>query len=260
MKRISTPFWALLLLLAACSKNDKDNDLDNSVKGQTTLTLDSRVGAEDFALNKDFVINGVKYNFTQLRYWISNVELTSDKGATYKVPEAYFLLEENNAIAVQDGAFTYPARKRENINLNNVPSGNYKSISFSVGVDSIHNNNLSLQAGELSQLNGMTNISWMWHTSYIFSSLKGKRITSTDTTKITVETGLNTNYRTLKIDLPQVLTITGNEAASCKFNVDVTKIIEGIDLVKTPVVGASQKDVMTAVADNYGKKAIVAVK
>jgi len=256
MKHILTLSAVAALFLTACSKDD-NKDIA-AFKGQTTLTFDSRVNTEDFALNKDFTINGTKYNFTQLRYWVSNVSLTNDKGEVYNVPNAYYLLEENNAVAVQDGAYQYPARKREDVTISDIPAGNYKSISFSVGVDSTHNNNLSLQAGELSQLNGMTNISWMWHTSYIFSSLKAARIVGTDTTKITVETGLNTNFRTLKVDFPNVVSVSANQATAIKFNVDVTKIIDGLDLSKTPVIGAAQKSEMTLVADNYSKKAIVA--
>ncbi|RFS26740.1 hypothetical protein DVR12_02850 [Chitinophaga silvatica] len=254
MKRILTLVTISALFLGSCSKDDKKDNI--SPIGQATLTFDSRVNTEDFALNKDFTIGGTKYKFTQLRYWVSNVSLINDKGETYNVPNSYFLLEENNAIDVQGGAFSYPARKREEVTISDIPAGNYKAVSFSIGVDAEHNDNLSLQAGELSQLNGMTNISWMWHTSYIFSSLKGSRIVGTDTTGITVETGLNTNYRSLKVDLPAAVAI-GGKTASIKFNVDVTKIIEGLDLAKTPVIGASQKTEMTLVADNYSKKAIL---
>lgn len=233
------------LFLCSCSKEETEN----IVTAQTTITFDAKVAAEDFALNKDFTIEGAVYNFTQLRYWISNVSLTNDKGETHKVAGSYYLLEENNAIGVQDGNFQYPARKREDITISNIPAGTYKSITFSIGIDSVYNSNLSLQSGELSQLNGMTNISWMWHTSYIFSSLKGFRTINGTTTAITVETGLNTNYRTLTIDFPAT-----NDHIT--LNVDVAKIIANVDLSATPVIGASQPAVMKQVADNFSTKVI----
>ncbi|GAA3924133.1 hypothetical protein GO495_03115 [Chitinophaga oryziterrae] len=258
MKHILLLSTVAALFLTSCSKDDNNAISTTELGGQTTLTFNSTVGTADFSLNKDFTINGSTYNFTQLRYWVSNISLINDKGGAYKVPNSYFLLEENNAIAVQDGSFTYPAHKREDVIINEIPAGTYKRITFSVGIDSIYNNNLSLQAGELSQLNGMTNISWMWHTSYIFSSLKGSMKVGVDSTAITVETGLNKNYRTLSIDFPASVNIGASAATAIKFNVDVAKVIDGLDLSTTPVIGAAQATQMTMVADNYSTKAIVA--
>lgn len=253
MKKIYILLAIVTVLFSACSKDD-NNDTNQSIKGSTTITFDSKVGTEDFKLNKEFTIAGTIYSFTQLRYWISNISLTNTEGTIFKVPASYFLIEENNAIAVQDGKFEYPATKREDISVSDIPAGSYKSITFSIGVDSTYNNNLSLQSGELSQLNGMTNISWMWHTSYIFSSLKGTRAGAA----ITVETGLNTNYRTLTI--PVNVTINAGTTSTIKFTVDVTKIIDGIDLATNPTVGATIPTLMTQVADNYSTKAITISK
>jgi len=256
MKRILLLATVTTVFFTACSKDD-DNVTPTEFNGQAVLNFNSMVNTDDFELNKDFTINGATYNFTQLRYWVSNVSLTNDKGQTYKVPDSYYLVEELNAIPVQEGSFEYPARKREDVTINDIPAGNYKSVTFSIGVDSVHNNNLSLQAGELSQMNGMTNISWMWHTSYIFSSLKGTMTAGGASSNITVETGLNTNYRTLTVNLPAAINISSAAQARINLDIDVTKIITGLDLAKTPVIGAAQKTEMTMVADNYAQKAIV---
>jgi hypothetical protein len=231
MKHILTIFTISILFLSACKKDD---DQPAQLKGQTTLTFNAKVGREDFALNKEFIINGDKYSFIQVRYWVSNVVLTNDKGVSYKVPNAYFLLEENNTIDIQDGSFQYPARKRKEVVLPDIPAGNYKSISFGIGVDSVFNNNLSLQAGEL----------------------KGTRINGKNSTSIAIETGLNTNYRTLKMDLPASVNINAAQATTISFDVDIAKIIDGLDLIETPVIGAAQKIQMTMVADNYGNKVV----
>lgn len=254
MKRILTLLTLSTLALTSCSKDD--NETLTTTTGETTITFDAKVGTEDFSLNRQFTINGTVYSFTQLRYWVSNISLTNDKGETYKVSGGYYLLEENNAIAVQDGDFQYPARKREDVVLKDVPAGTYNKLSFAVGVDSTYNNNLSLQAGELSQLNGMTIISWMWHTSYIFSSLKGVLAETSSPVNITVETGLNTNYRTVNIDLTTALTVSAGANSSVKLTTDVAKVIDGVDIKATPSIGAAQPTVMKQVADNFGVKAI----
>ncbi|GEP98503.1 MbnP family protein [Chitinophaga cymbidii] len=161
MKKYILSAATAVALLSACSKDDDKTEY----AGKATLTFDSRVGTEDFALNKDFTINSRTYQFTAFRYWISNVVLVRVDGSEYEVPASYYLIEELNKIAVQDGAFEYPAKKREDVTLSDIPLGEYKAVRFSIGVDQQHNDNLALQAGELSQLNGMTNVSWMWHTT-----------------------------------------------------------------------------------------------
>lgn len=246
------------ILLTSCSKNEVKPDSGTGAAGQLTVTFDAVMGNSDFALNKDFTMNGKTWNFTQLRYWVSNVVLINSKGEEFAVPDSYYLIEENNA-ATTNSDFTYPANKRENVVFNGVPAENYKSIRFSVGVPEKYNNNLSLQAGELSQLNGMTNVSWMWSTSYIFSSVKGKVADGTTTEGTTakalkLETGLNTNFKTLTLNFPVELRIDGKQAAVILLNADVSKITDGVDVMATPLVGAAQAGTMAVIAGNYATK------
>lgn len=252
MKKLFILSSVSILLFASCKKEETVV----VAAGKTTLNFDAKVGSADFALNQNFTINSDTFNFSQLRYWVSNVVLTKDDGSTYTVPDSYYLVEQTNAVSVQDGAYTYPATKRESVELSNIPAGTYKAVTFSVGIDQTHNDNLSLQAGELSQLSGMTNISWMWHTSYIFSSLQGtyKPAGATAATAIKVETGLNANYKTITLTLPASVSIDGVSANTIGFNVDVTKIIDGLNLKTTPTVSASTATAMSLVAGNYATK------
>ncbi|WP_240049233.1 MbnP family protein [Mucilaginibacter psychrotolerans] len=248
MKKILSIISLSTILLASCTKNNDVEPVETS--GKTTLTLDAIVGTTDFALNKDFTIGTKTWNFTQLRYWVSNVVLVKTDGSEYAVPNSYYLVEENNA-AETNSDHIYPANKRESISLTDIPAGDYKAVKFYVGVDSKYNDNLSLQAGELNQLDGMTNISWMWATSYIFSSLKGKITEGATTKTLAVETGLNANYKAVNLSLPSTLHIGSGKATTILVNADVTKITDGVDIMTTPTVGAAQATVMTAVASNY---------
>lgn len=239
-----------LILFSSCKKDT----VINSSTGKTTLSLESNVAGQAFSLNKDFAIGGKSYHFTAFRYWVSNVVLTNTSGQQYKAPHAYYLVEQTNAQVVQSGTFTYPATSRTAIELEGVPAGNYKSISFSIGVDKEHNDNLSLQDGELEQMNNMTNVTWMWHTSYIFTTLEGTVSAGATPKDLMVQTGLNDNYTSLSFDLATPVSITASQEADIKFSVDVSKIIDGVDVYATPVVSASTPDVMAAVAGNYKTK------
>lgn len=251
---------SLFALLALVSCDDKDGDAAApELAGQTTVTFDAVAGSQDFQLNQDLTISGRTFNFTQLRYWVSNVELTNEKGEAYQVPEAYYLLEETNEQSVQDGRFTYTARKREDVVLTSIPAGTYKAITFSVGIDPAYNDNLSKQAGELSVMNGMSNISWMWHTSYIFSSMKGKVSESGTSQDLKVETGLNANYRTVTLQLPSPIRIGSLKDTNIQLKMDVAKVLDGLDLAVTPTVNAATPQAMTLVADNFKNKAFTVV-
>nr|WP_315158295.1 MbnP family protein [uncultured Flavobacterium sp.] len=251
MKNFKNITFALITLISLNSCSNDDDNTTPDVNGNTQINFDAKVGTADFALNTPFTIGGQSIQFEGLRYWISDVKLVNAKNENYSVANSYFLMEETTAVSVQEGAFTYPAKKREAIDLTAVPSGSYTKIIFSVGVDAAHNDNMSLQAGELSQLNGMTNVSWMWHTSYIFSSLTGKNVTPTTPVAISVETGLNANLRTVEITLPTALVVSNSKTAKLNLTVDVEKIVKDLDLVANPKVSASKAALMTQVADNY---------
>lgn len=251
MKNLKKFAFSILTIafFTACSSDDDTVIIVEDITGNAKITFDAKVGSTDFALDTPFSIDGNSYQFDHLRYWVSNISLVNSDNETHSIQDSYFLLEETKAISVQDGAYTYPAKKRETIDLVALPSGSYTKIRFSVGVDETFNNNLSLQAGELSQLNGMTNISWMWHTSYIFSSLKGKNVATNG--NILVETGLNANYRTVEITLPTALVVSSSTTGTLNINVDVAKILQNIDLAATPTVSASTPAAMTTVANNF---------
>jgi len=257
MKKFIAIISLFSLLLASCEKNNEVTPL--KTLGKATVTFDAVFGTQDFSINKDFMSGSKTYNFTKFRYWVTNLILVDTKGEEYNVPNSYFLIEETAAVPVQDGAFTYPATKRETIQLNDIPIGDYQAIKFSIGIESKYNDNLSLQIGELSQLNGMTNVSWMWMTSYIFSSIGGKVTDGNATKNILVETGLNTNYKSVLLNLPTPLLVGSNKNAAIILTTDVSKAIDGIDLIANPVVGASKANLMAQVATNYTSK-VFAVK
>jgi hypothetical protein len=242
------------ILLSACTKTETVTPVAPAeTEGKATITFDAVVGTTDFALDKDFVANGKTWNFTQLRYWVSTVVLVKASGEEYIVPNSVYLIEENKA-SETNSEHIYPANKRESIQLTGIPAGDYKSIKFGIGVTEKYNSNLSLQAGELSQLNGMTNVSWMWSTSYIFSSLKGTVADGATTKNLAIETGLNANYKSVSLNFATNLHIGSSKSTEVVLNADVTKITDGVDVIATPTVGAAQATVMAAVATNYSTK------
>lgn len=253
--------FILAFIYALCPSwsDAKDSpDTMSVASGELVITFDARVGNDDFALNKEFNVGNQTLKFSKLRYWVSNLILVNVKGTEYIVPDTYFLMEEVgdlNLSGTINDKMTYPANKRETITLKNVPAGKYKSVKFSIGVDSKYNDNLSLKAGELTIANGMSSIVWMWHSSYIFSSLTGSVKQGAETKEFKVETGLNANYQTMRVDF--ATPINSRASKGIVLNVDVARVFEGIDLINTPLINATTPPLMSSVANNQVTKAIV---
>ncbi|MCX2574364.1 MbnP family protein [Pedobacter sandarakinus] len=255
MKKFLTSLTLAIGLFSSCSK-EGDLIATTDSQGKTTLTFDATFNGTDFALNKDFTLGTKTFNFNKFRYWVSNVILVNAAGEDVKVAGSYYLIEETGAInlvGVNNEVSTtiYPATKREDVSLKEIPAGDYKAIKFGVGVDQKYNDNLSLQSGELSQLNGMTNVSWMWLTSYIFTSATGTVKDGATSKTLKVETGLNSNYKTVSLSFPQTIKIGSSKSSSIVLNVDLAKAFNGVDIIATPSVGAAQATAMATVANNY---------
>lgn len=104
---------------------------------------------------------GQKYTVTKFKYYVSNIELRTDSGKVFSCSD-YFLINEDE-----------PSSKQ--IIIKGIPAGNYTSLSFVIGVDSVHNCS-GLQEGALDPVKGMF---WAWNTGYIFLKLEGKSDVST---------------------------------------------------------------------------------
>ncbi len=98
---------------------------------------------------------GQTFNVSKFRYYISNIKLKKNIGPNIELP-GYFLIDEADP-------------ESKSITLNNVPEGLYSSVSFIIGVDSLHNCT-GAQSGALDPVNGMF---WTWNTGYIFLKLEG---------------------------------------------------------------------------------------
>ncbi len=94
------------------------------------------------------------YTVTKFKYYISHISLASGS-SIFNEPESYHLIDANNAAALH---FSF-----------DVNTGNYQSLSFMPGVDSLHNVS-GAQTGALDPLNDMF---WTWNTGYIMAKLEG---------------------------------------------------------------------------------------
>lgn len=154
--------------------------------------------------NLPLVLNTVNYvsaasdtfNVELYKYHISNIQLVSVNGHTYTESESYYLIDQSDP-----NSFHLMVKK--------VPSAQYSSITFLIGVD--HERNISgVQTGALDPSNNMF---WDWNTGYIMAKMEGHSPQSTEPTNKLVyhiggHIGKNNALRTVTLNFPNNATCT----------------------------------------------------
>ncbi|MCE7057434.1 hypothetical protein LZF95_22325 [Algoriphagus sp. AGSA1] len=257
---LSKSFVLLCSFVLVVSCTDDADPIMLEAGGDTRLVIDARFGEDDFELNRPFQTTSgdqaLNYEFSRLRYWVGNVILVNENGEEFSVPDSYYLMEETGEIPVQEGTYgkVYSANKREEIALSGIPAGEYKGVKFSIGVEPKYNDNLTLQIGELTPMNGMAKDSWMWFTSYIFTSAAGRMTLASDSEQsqnFFLETGSNEMYVQKSIEFDQPIRISSATSSVIELNLDVQQVVSLENAWDSAVIGATDVGKMEKLRDNY---------
>jgi hypothetical protein len=106
---------------------------------------------------------GEDYTITAFKYYISNIKFKKADGTVHTDSNSYYLIDASSSDAV--------------ITLSKVPVGNYTSMSYTIGVDSLQNATTG-QTGALDRSNGMWDAT---AENYISVLLEGTSPQSTET-------------------------------------------------------------------------------
>ena len=190
-KLILNTLFIGLIAFVACKKDNDDVKAGSTTTGGSTTTTGSSttggstpntgdlkvefsnlVNAQPLAYNVGYkILGGDSFTVTKLAYYISNIVLTKADNSTYAVPNSYYIIDESNA-------------NSKTLNLSNVPTANYKSISFMLGVDStISSGGSGAAVGALAQSGNMY---WSWNSGYIMLKFEGSSPVSTASNKLLV--------------------------------------------------------------------------
>lgn len=251
MKKIILAIVCVAGLLSSC---DTSNDIviDNSKFGQLKIKFDHIVGSKKLVLNDYNYSNksNETYNITLLKYFVSNIKLTKLNGEVYIVPkeESFFLLDAENEISLSPKLL--------------IPEGEYRSLEFNLGVDSLTNTlPVEQRTGVLDIAeNGMY---WAWNSGYIHFKLEGNSPQANNANQsfkyhIGLFGGYDTptvnNNQKIMIDLSKsgISKVQENLSSDIHLMVDIGKIFDGkntISIQQNPVVMTSGPHVL--LADNY---------
>ena len=243
-----------LSLFAACTE-DVVEAINPAAKNTVTLEFDNRVGSKPMVLNTATYKNGSgeEFTVTTFNYFVSNVALTKSDGSVVKFPDEYFLVRQADA-------------KTLTADLPNVPAGDYKNVSFTVGVDSSRSvADVSLRKGVLDVASyGDDGMYWSWNSGYIFLKLEGTSPVvpvRTDGRKLfQIHVGgfggmtskMANNLRSVSLPLTSPATVRGNVAPEVHFFVDAMTIFDGKAPIKLAQTNSIHNPTLAApVADNY---------
>ncbi|WP_026309713.1 MbnP family protein [Niabella aurantiaca] len=259
MKRLYsfyTALFAAILLLASCSKDPVEPSYDQNALAPLSVEFDNIVGGQKLVLNTGAYTNalGQEYNIQLLQYFISNIQVGKADGTTYTVnpDSSYFLIR-------QDEPGTRFAHVR-------VPEGNYTSLTFTLGVDSLRSTmEVGKRTGVLDPGAG-SGMYWGWNSGYIFFKMEGiSPQAPSDPTgqhKFRYHIGgfggystptIN-NIKTIRIDLTSrgIAQVRKDRSANIHLMADISKVLSG----STNVSFAANPQVMfidysVNIANNY---------
>lgn len=168
-----------LLGLSACTEKNDDPKPTTTDFGSVVVKLDHNFGGSAFTLNTpNFAYkteDGDSVKFSMLKYYISNIKLIKADGTSWSENYSYHLADYSTAVG---GVVT--------LTIDSVPVADYKSMTYTIGVDSLHNVS-GAQTGDLAV---DKNMFWSWTTGYIFMKAEGsvkskaKAIPTADTTML----------------------------------------------------------------------------
>lgn len=120
-----------------------------------SIRFENRFGSELLIPEQSYLLNNDTLTINRFKYYVSHFMLMDKNGKKTVLPVNYYLIDAAD-------------EKSATISFN-VPIGDYSSLHFLLGVDSVRNVS-GVQTGALDPLQGMF---WTWNSGYIMAKLEG---------------------------------------------------------------------------------------
>jgi hypothetical protein len=238
-----------LIIISLSCKKDENETVETNTTGtqsgtlklmfQNTMTmLDGNKG--DLVL-EDTVYktgNGDTLSFSKFKYFISNVKLVNDSGDTTIVDESYHLVESTTMMAMSSFDLE-------------IPEGDYKTIIFSLGVDSKANMDETIIEGDLDPNSNMV---WNWKVGYKFLLFEGVFNHTSINDKFIYHIGQNANYTTYVRTLPKTLQVKKEQMSTLHVMANFDQFFSGtnsIDVKSTNNVTTGPAEEVAKLVENY---------
>ena len=217
---------AIAFALGSCSNNDDDTAVTG--QGKLGVEFDNVFGSKNLILNTDSntTSQGEVLKISDVKYIISNIVLTKDDGTTFTYPKtkSYFIVDEADA-------------ETQEIELENIPAGDYTKIKFGIGVDKAQFDLGASGQGDFLAKAQEADMLWNWTAGYKFVLFEGTFTSSSVTTATsfmvhTGQTGTDYNYTEVTLNLPTKALVRTDITPDVHVFADVAKIIDGTNKIK----------------------------
>jgi hypothetical protein len=220
----STIFFALLSIFFSCKKNTDSSPTHTPeaiAKGSLLFHLHTNIDSTE-VLYGDTALDasGRKIVLSIAQFYISGITAQNTDGSVVTFPGVYLLKKTET----------------EPYAVGSIPAGNYTSVSFVIGLDSIANTNSpSMFSDSSNVLSAQTPSMWFGNVSqgYIFMNVQGFADTTLDKTglpNIPFSFKIGSNKLCRKITMPQQnFTVTANQQQEIHMVCDYGKLIQGIN-------------------------------
>ncbi|SDY89043.1 MbnP family protein [Hymenobacter psychrophilus] len=218
------------VLLGSCDK--KEDPAAEPQKSVFSVELENTVGNRSLHLDTDTYTTaaGDQFTISTFKYYLSNLELLKADGSATVLPDTYFLVDQAK-------------KESQQLQLTDVPTGDYTALRFVVGVDSARTKAGNLQ-GVLGDDNGMW---WAWSKEFINVKLEG---TSPQSPKgglvfhiagFKGANGANNTIRTVTLPFPggSKLLVRTDHTPEIHLQVDALKMFSGPTTIRFATVNNS---------------------
>ncbi|MFT3909222.1 MAG: hypothetical protein QM737_07315 [Ferruginibacter sp.] len=243
--------FSCILALCSCKKDNKPQ-YNADVKASLSVEFDNIAGADDLLLNTGTYTNasGETFSVSKLKYFVSNFSLIKTDGSKYIVPQdsCYFLIDESDETTHEP--------------ILNVPEGEYTSISFVLGVDSLRSTlDIDHRTGVLDPATLAADMYFDQNSGYIFFNMEGNSPAAVAGNYIYHVGGYGgasaptiNNIKTITLDLTSRGTpkVQAGKETNIHLMVDVLKIFTGSSNVSIATNSSVTFDPFSAsIANNY---------
>jgi len=232
--------WIVILVAMSISSCKKKKDVTIEPPTLIKIKINNVVNGSPLFLNTGIYINenGDTFSVTKYRYFISNISLATKTGMTHYEQDSYHLVDQS-------------IDSSRSIVIEGLPEGDYTSISFLIGVDSVKN----VSGAQEGDLNPGTGMFWDWNSGYVMAMFEGTSPSSPENTLLFHTGGFSGNNNTLRwvtLQLPDVATVIKNKQPVIYLSSDVGewfKTPNVIDFSKLYINNGGKNAVL--IADNY---------
>lgn len=233
----------LLAMLALFFGCDKD---DNNPVAKLDLVFQLKYDGELLTSPNDIyeLNDSVKLRFSKISYYLSDFRL-SDGSQTFPLLDILhisFLQDINgDAISGMEQKLSFE-----------IPSGNYASLSFGLGLTPAQNNTVPADHEAGSALS-LSSEYWQAWDSYVFEKLEGSyQLNNGDEQSVALHVGGDDTYRILEWNSD--LSIADGETKVINIPIDLKYILDDYPITESPVLHAlAQLPLMEMIADGFAE-------